>query len=69
MGISISESQLRNLLAGKKIFVKNIKKKSGGKFDAYLIPEGITDYSYEKSDGTKVSGKQFKFKMEFPDKK
>lgn len=69
MGISISESQLRNLLAGKKIFVKNIKKKNGGKFDAYLIPEGITDYSYEKSDGTKVSGKQYKFKMEFPEKK
>lgn len=69
MGISINESQLRNLLAGKKIFVKNIKKKSGGKFDAYLIPEGITDYSYEKSDGTKVSGKQYKFKMEFPEKK
>ena len=44
MGINLSEAQIKGLLAGKKIFVKGIRKKSGdGTFNAYLIPEGITD--------------------------
>jgi len=67
MGINLNESQLKKLLEGKKIFVKNIKRKNKGTFDAYLIPDGIADFCYEKADGTKVSGKQFEFRMEFPD--
>ena len=40
----------------------------GKKYDAYIIPNGIEDYSYMK-DGEKKSGKQFKFAMDFPKKK
>lgn len=70
MGVGISETQLKSLLAGKKILLKGIKKKSGnGTFDAYIIPEGIEDYSYKTTSGNEVSGKQFKFKMEFPKRK
>ena len=66
MGVGINESQLKNLLSGKKILVKGIKKKSGkGTFDAYVIPDGIEDFSYKTSNGNVVGGKQFKFKMEF----
>ena len=70
MGVGISETQLKSLLAGKKILLKGIKKKScNGTFDAYIIPEGIEDYSYKTTSGNEVSGKQFKFKMEFPKRK
>lgn len=70
MGVGINESQLKNLLSGKKILVKGIKKKSGnGTFDAYVIPDGIEAFRYKTSNGNEVSGKQFKFKMEFPKKK
>lgn len=70
MGVGINESQLKNLLSGKKILVKGIKKKSGnGTFDAYVIPDGIEDFRYKTSNGNEVSGKQFKFKMEFPKRK
>ena len=41
-------------------------KKKGG-YDAYLIPEGIEDYSYIK-DGKEMKGSQYRFKMEFPKK-
>lgn len=70
MGVGISEAQLKSLLAGKKILLKGIKKKSGnGTFDAYIIPEGVEDYSYKTASGNEVSGKQFRFKMEFPKRK
>ena len=66
MGIVLSEAQLKNLLDGKRILVKGIKKKKGdGTFNAYLTPDGIVDYCYKKQDGTESSGKQFKFKMDF----
>lgn len=43
---------------------KGLKGKKGS-YDAYLIPEGIEDYSYTK-DGKEIKGSQYKFKMEFP---
>lgn len=69
MGVGINESQLKNLLAGKKILVKGIRKKSGGTFDAYLEPDGIEDYRYKTANGNEISGKQFKFNMTFPKRK
>lgn len=46
--------------------IKGLKGKKGG-YDAYLIPEGIEDYSYIK-DGKEMKGSQYRFKMEFPKK-
>lgn len=67
MGAVLSDSQIRSMLEGKKTLVKGLKGKKGS-YDAYLIPEGIEDYSYTK-DGKEIKGSQYKVKLEFPKKK
>ena len=67
LGVTLSDSQVKSLLQGKKILVKGLKGKKGS-YDAYLIPESIEDFSYTK-DGKEINGFQYKFKMEFPPKK
>ena len=67
LGVQLSDAQVKNLLAGKKILVKGLKGKKGN-YDAYLIPESIEDFSYIK-DGKEIKGSQYKFKMEFPPRK
>ena len=67
LGVQLSDVQVKNLLAGKKILVKGLKGKKGN-YDAYLIPESIEDFSYTK-DGKEIKGSQYKFKMEFPHRK
>ena len=67
MGAVLSDSQIKSLLEGKKTLVKGLKGKKGS-YDAYLIPEGIEDYSYTK-DGKEIKGSQYKFRLEFPKKK
>ena len=70
MGKKLSDAQLSALLSGKKTLLKGLKKKSGdGTYDAYVIPDGIEDYSYTDKDGNSHSGKRFKYKMEFPNHK
>ena len=65
MGISLLDEQVKTLLSGKKILLKGLTSKAGKKYDAYIIPNGIEDYSYSK-DGETRFGKQFKFAMDFP---
>lgn len=65
MGVALSDTQVKDLLSGKKILLKGLKSKMGKKYDAYIIPTGVEDYSYTK-DGETKSGKQFKFSMDFP---
>lgn len=65
MGVQLTDSQVQNLLSNKKILMKGLKGKSGKVYDAYLIPEGIEDYTYSKN-GTDTTVTQFHFKMEFP---
>ena len=67
MGAILSDSQIKSLLEGKKTLVKGLKGKKGS-YDAYLIPEGIEDYSYTK-DGKEVRGFQYKVKLEFSERK
>ena len=55
------DTQMKSLLEGKKTLVRGLKGKKGS-YDAYLIPEGIEDYSYIK-DGKEIKGSQYKFKM------
>lgn len=64
LGVTLSDSQVKSLLQGKKILVKGLKGKKGS-YDAYLIPESIEKFSYTK-DGKEIKGFQYKFKMEFP---
>lgn len=67
LGVTLSDAQVKSLLQGKKILVKGLKGKKGS-YDAYLIPESIEEFSYTK-DGKEIKGFQYKFKMEFPQKK
>lgn len=67
LGVTLSDAQVKSLLQGKKILIKGLKGKKGN-YDAYLIPESIEDFSYTK-DGKEINGFQYKFKMEFPQKK
>lgn len=65
MGAVLTDSQVKNMLEGKKILLKGLKSKAGKPYDAYIIPEGVEKYSYTKN-GEEKSGVQFKFKMDFP---
>ena len=66
LGATLSDTQVKSLLQGKKILVKGLKGKKGS-YDAYLIPESIEEFSYTK-DGKEIKGFQYKFKMEFSQK-
>lgn len=68
MGVALTEAQVKSLLEGKKILMKGLKGKTGKAYDAYLIPEGIEDFAYTK-EGKEIKGTQYKFKMEFPQRK
>ena len=68
MGKVLSDDQVESLLAGKKILLKGLTSKAGKKYDAYIIPNGTEEYSYTK-DGEVKSGVQYRFTMEFLDRK
>ncbi|MBD5156489.1 MAG: type IA DNA topoisomerase [Butyrivibrio sp.] len=67
MGATLTDSQIKSMLEGKKTLVKGLKGKKGS-YDAYLIPEGIEDYSYTK-DGKEIKCSRYKIKLEFLPKK
>ncbi len=69
MGATLTEKEVKSLLEGKKILVKNLRGKSGKVYDAYLQPNGIEDFSYTDKNGKEHKGSQYKFDMTFPKKK
>ena len=69
MGRKLDEEQIKKLLSGEKIFMKGLKSKKGKSYDAFLKPEGVEAYDYTNKDGEERSGFQFKFSMEFPERK
>jgi DNA topoisomerase-3 len=69
MGATLTENEVRSLLEGKKILVKNLRAKSGKNYDAYLQPNGIEEFSYTDKNGKEHKGSQYKFDMSFPKKK
>ena len=68
MGAALTDAQVKDMLAGKKILLKGLKNKANKTYDAYIIPSGTEEYHYTK-DGEEKSGVQFKIVMEFPKKK
>ena len=68
-GKNLTDEQVRDLLDNKKIHVTGLKKKDGGTYSAYFMPEGIEEYSYTTSDGTEKHGWQFKYSVQFPKRK
>ena len=67
LGVPLTDSQIKSMLEGRKILAKGLKGKKGC-YNAYLIPEGIEDYSYTK-DGKEIKGSQYKVRLEFPQRK
>ncbi|MCI9541041.1 MAG: DNA topoisomerase 3 [Lachnospiraceae bacterium] len=67
MGVLLTDTQVKDMLAGKKILLKGLKSKAGKSYDAYVVPSGTEKYHYMK-DGEEKSGVQFKIVMEFPKK-
>ena len=65
LGKKLDDTQVKLLLAGKKIYVKGLKSRKGTPYDAYLIPKGVEDYRYTK-DGEECQGSRWRFEMEFP---
>lgn len=47
LGVTLSDTQVKSLLQGKKILVKGLKGKKGS-YDAYLIPERIAKMQFPK---------------------
>lgn len=68
-GKVLTDEQVAALLANQKIYLSGLKKKDGGTYSAYFIPEGIEPYSYTTTDGTVKEGYQFKCSVEFKQKK
>lgn len=68
-GKLLTDEQVAALLDNRKIYLSGLKKNGGGTYSAYFIPEGIEPYKYLLSDGTERHGYQFKFAMEFKQKK
>ena len=69
MGRELDENQVKALLEGKKILLKELIGKNGKTYDAYLTPKGIRDYSYTNKDGKEISGFQYDYDLEFPKNK
>lgn len=63
MGTALTDKEMRDVLAGKKILIKGLKGKSGKEYDAYLMPKGIEEYNYIDKDGNVRKGWQYKFEM------
>ena len=69
MGATLTDNEVKSLLAGKKILVKGLRNKAGKVYDAYLKPVGIDEYSFNDKDGNNKTGYQYKYDMSFPKKK
>lgn len=68
-GKKLDDEQVAALLTGQKIYLTGLKKKAGGTYSAYFIPDGIEPYHFTATDGTSKEGYQFKFTVEFKQKK
>ena len=68
MGVELTDTQIKEMLGGKKILLKGLKSKKDKPYDAYIIPNGTEEYRY-RQDGKEKTGIRFKFIMEFPRKK
>lgn len=66
-GKELSAQQIKSVLSGKKVLLKDLTSKvKGTTYDAYAVPDGVEDYTYQNKEGREVSAKRLKFKMEFP---
>ncbi len=67
MGKPLTDKQVEDILAGKKVLMKGLKS-AKGTYDAYVTLAGTSPFNYQKQDGTYAKGIGFKFDMTFPKK-
>ncbi len=67
-GKKLTNEQVAALLKGQRIYMTGLKKKTGGTYSAYFKPDIIEPYSY-MSNGDTRQGYQFKYTVEFKQKK
>ncbi len=65
MGKTLTKMQIKSLLSGKKILMKDLTSKTGKKYSAYLTPVGVESFSYKGNDGSVKQGYGFKFQMDY----
>lgn len=65
MGATLTDEEIKSLLAGERIFLQGLRNKAGKVYNAYLTPCGIEEYTYIGRDGNEQRGYQYKFKIEF----
>lgn len=77
MLVAKGELPMQEFMGGIENMVKELVREYGGvseekglngkkgSYDAYLIPEGVKEYSYTK-DGKGVQGFQYQLELEFP---
>lgn len=68
-GRKLSDEQVTALLNSQKVYLTGLKKKAGGTYSAYFIPDGIEPYDYPSPDGIPKERYQFKFTVEFKQRK
>ena len=68
MGASLTDEQVKDIISGKKIFLKGLKSRQGKSYNAYITANGTEEYSYTKN-GEEKKGVRYKVAMEFPGKK
>ena len=69
-GKEITEKQITDLLAGKKVLIKNLySAKKDKHYDAYFQAKGVSSYTYTNKEGASVTGYGLDYDMSFPDKK
>lgn len=69
-GKTLTDDNIKDLLAGKKILLKGLVSQNNGKtYDAYFIPNGVKGYSFHGKDGIEHNGTQFDFEVTFPKRK
>ena len=68
MGVALSDEPVEKLFSEKKALLKGLTSKAGKRYDDYIILNGTEEYHYTKG-GEEKFGVQFKFVIDFPQKK
>ena len=69
MGRVLTRGEVKSLVNGERILLKDLSSKNGGHYDAYVKTEGIEEYAFTNKEGKEVTGFHYKFLVEFPERK
>ncbi len=67
-GHEVTKSELKTLLGGGEVLLKELTSKNGNSYDLYVKPTGIEPYSFTSEEGNEISGYKFQLDTRFPEK-